>query len=382
MQTIHYKNSFFFIIFAPQLINQSFQVKLHIFNPEHDIALAYDKCSITLPHAIQEFKANLSFLPALWADDGDCVLTDDIPFALKSLKQTRKPHADVLFLNTYDIKNFSYTEICPWGWDKNLKAQLSGCGIDAKLLPSDDTLLSIKTLSSRAQTTKLLEYLRNGIEPFTCGENLFADDMHDLRCILNKYGQAVVKAPWSSSGRGLRYISSEKISASLSGWMQNVIKSQGGIMVEPYYNRLRDFAMEFYSHENGTVDYLGLSVFNTDKGCYTGNIIAPESSKQAAISRYIPEEVLFTVRQRAISYFSELLKGIYRGPFGIDMMVVSGENGIGYLLHPCVEINLRMTMGHVANRFGEASEELMKIVHDVNYKLKFETLENYYVKVL
>lgn len=381
---MHYKNSFFFIIFAPQLINQSFQVKLHIFNPEHDIALAYGG-SITLPHAIQEFKTNLSFLPALWADDGDCVLTDDIRFALKSLKHLRKPHADVLFLNADDIKHVPFTEICPWGWDMNLKARLSDCGIDVNLLPTDHVLLAIKALSSRTQAMELLEYLRDGIEPSTCGESSFAQDTHNLQYILNRYKQAVVKAPWSSSGRGLRYIDTGRISTSLRGWMQNVIRSQGGIMVEPYYNRLRDFAMEFYSHGNGTVDYLGLSVFNTDKGCYTGNIIAPESSKLAIISRYVPEKTLATVRQRIINYFSKLLKGIYRGPFGIDMMVVSGKSGSGFLLHPCVEINLRRTMGHVANSIpcpDGTPEELMRIVHDVNYKLKFEALENNYVKVI
>jgi hypothetical protein len=42
--------------------------------------------------------------------------------------------------------------------------------------------------------------------------------------------------------------------------------------------------------------------------------------------------------------------GNYRGPFGVDMMIVmkSGERGENCLLHPCVEINLRRTMGHVA----------------------------------
>lgn len=37
------------------------------------------------------------------------------------------------------------------------------------------------------------------------------------------------------------------------------------------------------------------------------------------------------------------LKGIYSGPFGIDMMVLNGGK-----IHPCVELNLRGTMGHVA----------------------------------
>jgi hypothetical protein len=50
----------------------------------------------------------------------------------------------------------------------------------------------------------------------------------------------------------------------------------------------------------------------------------------------------------------------YEGPFGIDMMVVANPDATSekslaadieerqFLLHPCVEINLRRTMGHVA----------------------------------
>ena len=51
------------------------------------MALAADTAYVALPHAIQEFKTNLGFLPALWAEDGDFVLVDDVPFAVKALSQ-------------------------------------------------------------------------------------------------------------------------------------------------------------------------------------------------------------------------------------------------------------------------------------------------------
>lgn len=360
-------------------------MKLHIFNPEHDLALAYDNHCITPPHAIQEFKNNLSFLPALWADDGDCILTDNIPFALKSLKQIHKPHADVLFLNACDIKNLLFTEICPWGWNRNIKALLKENGINDKLLPSDDLLLNIRALSSRKETTSLLCHLRSDIEHKTCGESFFIDNPDNLEPLLEHYNHIVVKAPWSSSGRGVRYIDKENVCPSIKGWIRNIIKSQGGIMAEPYYNRLKDFAMEFYSHGNGRIDYRGLSIFSTEKGCYTGNIIAPEVSKKTDVCRYIDENILLTVQHRITDYFSKRLQNIYRGYFGVDMMVVAGNDNNGYLLHPCVEVNLRMTMGHVANSIpcpADKPEEIMKIVHDVNYKLKFEPLENNFVKVI
>jgi len=60
----------------------------------------------------------------------------------------------------------------------------------------------------------------------------------------------------------------------------------------------------------------------------------------------------------------------YRGPFGLDMMVVKGDGG--FLLHPCVEINLRRTMGHVALLLSPDDDELvrmMQISYDNRYKL-------------
>ena len=54
-----------------------------------------------------------------------------------------------------------------------------------------------------------------------------------------------------------------------------------------------------------------------------------------------------TVRMAMEKELSCLFSGYYTGPLGVDMMVVRAADGSS-LLHPCVEINVRMTMGHVA----------------------------------
>lgn len=40
---------------------------LHIFNPEHDVALSYDNKYFTPPHAGRQLRYDLDYLPALWA---------------------------------------------------------------------------------------------------------------------------------------------------------------------------------------------------------------------------------------------------------------------------------------------------------------------------
>ena len=50
---------------------------LHIFNPEHDIALAANLANFTAPHAGRQLRHDLGFIPALWAEEGDSVLVDN-----------------------------------------------------------------------------------------------------------------------------------------------------------------------------------------------------------------------------------------------------------------------------------------------------------------
>ena len=370
--------------FECDLNNCFVKVKLHVFNPEHDMALASGMEHMTLPHAIQEFKTNLGFLPALWADNGDFVLVDDVLFALKAVSQLRKPHAEVLFVTPDDLKNLVFTEVSPWGWDKAVRATLAGAGLQADVLPSDGYLSCVKSLSDRRRTSKVLEYLRCGREDVTCGESWLCASLDEVERYRLCYGKIVVKAPWSSSGRGVRYVDGE-FSAPMAGWITNVISRQGGVMVEPYYKKVRDFALEFCLHADGRVEYCGLSLFETSDSGYAGNVLATEDEKMRMLAKYLPLSLVGDVRQGLEEYFANSDFKCYVGPLGVDMMVVSRADAGGFLLNPCVEINVRRTMGHVANALRPSADEpseLMRIVHDVNYKLRFERMENCFVKVI
>ena len=157
-------------------------------------------------------------------------------------------------------------------------------------------------------------------------------------------------------------------------------------MTEPYYKKVKDFGMEFVCTSQGDVRYEGLSLFHTSNGAYTGNILATEDAKLSMISRYIPIDLIKTVQTDICRILTKELGGRYCGPFGVDMMIVADHEQPGaadthFLLHPCVEINLRRTMGHVAlsltSRVNPAADseviKVMRIVfEDHQYKLKIE----------
>ena len=353
-------------------------MRLHIFNPEHDIALAYNRRRQTMPHAAQELRMNLGWLPALWADDGDVVLVDDALYAVKAAAKWKDSCRQVLFLQKEDLRGIRFDEVLPWGWDLRVRTELVDAGVECAAMPSEKAIQTIRALSSRQHTAHLLPALRSGIEEQTCGSAEYVGSVADVERLRAHYGKIVVKAPWSSSGRGVRFVV-EALDDTLRGWVEHVIQQQGGVMVEPLYAKVRDFAFEFCALADGRVEYRGLSLFETRQQTYIGNILACEDEKRRMLSRYLSPELLDEIICRLENQLSKLLNGAYVGPLGVDLMIVRN------LIHPCVEVNLRRTMGHVALAFNTLPTEptrVMTIIHDVNYKLKTNYLENNYVQVL
>jgi len=60
---------------------RTFSMTLHVFNPEHDIALAYNNKHFTAPHAGRQLRHDLDYLPALWAAEGDLVWVENVASA-------------------------------------------------------------------------------------------------------------------------------------------------------------------------------------------------------------------------------------------------------------------------------------------------------------
>lgn len=348
-------------------------MKLHIFNPEHDMALASNCFNFVAPHAGREMRADLGFLPALWADKGDFVLVDDIAMALNRVRHLRRYAADVVFVTSADLSNLSgVSGLSPWGWDRTLCSRLQRSGLPASLFPSDNFLDRVRDMSHRNWAkVHLLDRLVEANNEYI-GSSMLITSMEQIDAIREK---SVIKAPWSSSGRGLRYV--DGLTAHQRGWAKNVIARQGAVMLEPFYRKLKDFAVEFMAYED-RVEFVGLSVFQSVNGAYAGNVIATEEEKQEIIGKYIPFDRVCQAVDDICHIMNDEMVGKYVGPFGVDMMIVD-ENGIK--LHPCVELNLRRTMGHVAlsidSHIPNNARKLMSISYDTGYHFRvLTTAEN------
>ena len=344
-------------------------MKLLVFNPEHDLALAANLSNFTAPHAGRQLRADLGFIPAIWAAADDCVLVENVEDAERRfLRLTRRPFGRFIAKELLCKLQFSAVDV--WGWDLAIRAYLLRWGVDAAVMPTVTQIDAIRQLSHRRYAMQLLERLQM---PGTIGRSCETDQMEMIADRLQSGEHLVVKAPWSSSGRGVRFMEGD-MNIYDNGWVRHVIEKQGSVMVEPYYNKVKDFGMEFVSDGKGLVSYVGLSLFQTSNGAYTGNILASEDEKEHMISHYISVDLLKAIRQKICTLMGVLLKDRYAGAFGIDMMVVRRDDGDGFLLHPCVEINLRRTMGHVAISLTEHCSglpKLMRIEYNSNvYKIR------------
>lgn len=339
-------------------------MKLHIFNPGHDTALANGSKYFTPPHAARQLMADMGYLPALWADDGDAVLVENAEAARQQARHFRRRLADVLFVEPAELKSIgTICEVLPWGWDAQLAFRLSRWGVDSRLLPSEAQLEAIRRLSSRVTAVRLLPQISTEEKAWMVGSTA---EFHEK---LIELGRVVAKEPWSSSGRGVRYITRDTLTEAVENWVRRVIATQGGLAVEPYYNKVVDFGMEFCAEE-GQVSYRGLSVFTTENGFYTGNLVAREELKEALLARYVSPEILGDIRTSLQRLLGEAISTAYCGPLGVDMMIYADEVSRLHV-HPMVEINLRRTMGH-------AALSLLRTLHGESETMSVEYRNNRY----
>ena len=279
------------------------------------MALADGHLGYTPPVQIQQMRRELWWLPQWWADEEDIVWNGEER------------------LNLSDD-----TRILPWGWSPSLCHQLKQAGVQESLLPSQKELELLRQLSHRQTAVSLLQELRSELplDGHFAGNSVLCRSIEEAEETANAYGEALLKSPWSSSGRGLMKTDNPQWKA----WASRILKAQGSVVVEQFLHKVTDFALEFWLDGKGGVEYRGLSLFYTnERGAYLGNWVAPEGQKLAWLAQYIPLQYLQEIRAW---WTARLSRFDYAGPVGIDMMLA--QEGIC----PCIEVNWRWTMGLVS----------------------------------
>ncbi|NQU52532.1 MAG: hypothetical protein HQ522_08325 [Bacteroidetes bacterium] len=355
---------------------------IYLFNPTCEYAIANGQASWQPNKILQKMESDLASLPLFFGKTEDYILVDKLPSTLftNSLKEFgfEIPH----FINKKEAttnQNFTSlkrNKLLPWGWSpaahKLLTPLKATCSEEFKNSSMINWLPEYRELYSKKFASGILETL---LQKYPCEhfipENQLTEiciTQKEIEILLGKWGKLMIKAPWSSSGRGLQPITKTPVHPKVWERILAMIKDQGYVIVEPYLNKALDLAFQF-ELKKGKVTFLGFSNFSTDyKGQYNGNSLngLPDilDNKVVEFAQFIPEKIIPPLI-RILE--STMLAKSYEGFFGVDTLIYRDVNN-KLKINPCLEINVRQNMGLLALEFEKIIHSERKGIYRTYFK--------------
>lgn len=311
----------------------------HLFNPENDLALGVGCRNYTPPQQAAALHDAGCLLPMWWAEDGDRILA---PESYQARAEKLRNEFGLYGEIGYDS---SVSKLSPWGWSLDAKRQFEAAGAPSSLSPTNEMIERIRQLSHRRTS---LEILRRIGYPHDMP--IETDDPNVAVRFCTRNSGCFVKSPWSCSGRGV-FNSATLDDKTLKKRVDGIIRHQGSVLVEPALSKTADFAVLFHS-DGENVKFRGLSYFYAlARGVYTGNVVASQETIRRELSKNLSLDKLDSLISQLETILTQIVPPLHIGWLGIDMMthIINGKEEI----MPCVELNLRMTMGVVAMKMHE-----------------------------
>jgi hypothetical protein len=324
---------------------------IHIFNPGHETAVLLESPAYTPPVNVAVMTKDLAYLPLWYAEPEDLIYTgsatDDEFY--HHLPQALGPFAANAAQAPVPTRTYQAT---PWGLSPQIiqfyKRVQKTSGLTLQI---PEWRPEWKTLTGRQSSIACHRQIRELLPQYKLPEPpALYDQPEAIEAAIRQQALPVVlKTPYSSSGRGVLWISERELSRAERQWIAGAIRKQGFVSLESGLNKTVDFAMEFYASGDGQIRYEGLSVFDTaEKGAYSGNRLAPQEQLHAEIAEKIGNHQLQQIREAVATVLQKNYGHQYTGYLGVDMLLYTARGET--LIHPCVEVNMRFTMGMVALR--------------------------------
>jgi hypothetical protein len=326
---------------------------IHYFNPGHETAVL-NASKYYQPGANQlKMQQDLAFLPAWYASPDDFVftekpLTDEFIASTLSLNPIAQSITSADFIQRKEVLQKEQIDL--WGISpqsiyffekQNRQQQLQ---LEIPVWKAE-----YRSLGSRLTAKECLSFLIETV-PRIEKEILpaFFSEIDEIENhLLQQTEKQLAKAPYSSSGRGLIWLPPEKLARSERQILSGILKKQSVVSVEKALDKQLDFSMHFVIRSGGKVDFIGYSVFQTNnKGAYEKSRLAHPKALENQISSFIDKDLLSTVKDQLLTFIQHHYAPHYQGCIGVDMLVY--QSGNQFRLNPCVEINMRKSMGYLA----------------------------------
>jgi hypothetical protein len=331
---------------------------LFYFNPTVEMAVANGSPSYQPPLILQTFEREIAPIMQFMATADDIIVYENShrmisPDFTSLLGQTPRFMTFAELCNNTDALN----QLAPWGWSPavyhRFKPIWQRFSSDFQLSKNGSWNPFHATLLNRNTSANILQDILNNAEISGLIHNdstpVYCTTLEQIEKIFKMRGQIVLKAPLSSSGRGLQVLRKNMLNNSNRAWISSVLHHQGGIMVEPLFDKVVDVSFHFHIQQS-VAEYLGSVYFKTNsnggfQGCYL-NVPAEHNASVQTMMQTI---------SNTISHLSNSIEKTfgthYNGFIGVDAMLIMHNNTL--LLHPCLEINMRTTMGLITLKMRE-----------------------------
>jgi len=329
---------------------------LYIFNPTCETAIANGSETFMASRILRELEDDLALLPMIFTSPEDYVISPYAPPErfIRQLEEAGFPVSKWAAKAEIEKDNtLEFSRIIPWGWSpavhfqlKEIKEKVSGDFTNSKVFhwnPLHKTLFERKT-SAEILSRFLDKY---GTEQYCRKQAVpqLVRSEEDIRNYIEKCSDCVIKSPLSSSGRGVQMVHHGSLSRSAMQWAGAVLKQSGYLMAEPFHHKKQDLSFQFEIDSAGKVVYHGpVLFFTTGNGMYQGHYL------NRNISEFVGEDFSRLTEKTGNRLRKILEESVYaqwyEGFLGVDGMVIEEKGQLK--IHPCLEINSRLTMGMVA----------------------------------
>lgn len=335
---------------------------LYYFNPTCEYEVGNASPNWQPNRLLQQMESELDFLPMFFASGRDVVLVENLPSEKYLAHLNYLPIDLPSFISKREafgnskFQSQSWQSLKPWGWSPAMHKLLSpykpSCSEFFQQSPVFNWKNEYRDLYSKKFGLEILQRLliEFPIKDFIQKEQtaVVCKTKDDFEALLAKWNRLMVKAPWSSSGRGLQPITKTPVHPKVWEKLLGIVTDQGYALAEPLLNKKLDIAFQFRI-EKQKVTFVGISNFSADaNGRYIGNHLngLPDSidSRIRNFAHRVPDMLVEPLIR--ILESSELARS-FEGYFGVDALIYEDKNG-ELKINPCLEINLRYNMGLLA----------------------------------
>ncbi|MDH6343050.1 hypothetical protein M2480_001410 [Parabacteroides sp. PFB2-12] len=357
---------------------------LHLFNPGYEPGLLPGNQHYMAPKNVCRMREELALLPLWYAEEDDYVWIEhsgSLDFLAGVPAECFRRATPVSRRDWEGETSLPPLQAAPWGLSPQSICFLE----ELSEVPGRDLIVppwqeAYATLAKRQTAAHCLDKMRQRARQPLPEAPCFLSSVEELKAYITTHTPPfVLKMPLSSSGRGLLRLD-DTIPEKEGEWINGALRKQGSLSIEKRYQKVRDFALEYQLDARGDIVYHGISLFETAGWkTYCGNLLAGQAEMEGEIADLVGKEALEEIKTITPEVLQELFGGLYTGYLGVDMMVYTDEEG-HQRIHPCVEINMRYTMGMVAIRLAErlvdpSAKGVFQVVYEPDAWRKHQEME-------